>query len=255
MNTTIQRSARFSAFGLYHLTLALLLGMAIGMVATLSILITAGSASADEGNTNTTVVASYGEDFLVVDGHNVVVSSTLRHCPLEDGGPRLKAKGPCTWNLGDQADGNGNGLAYVLYREAGQRRAVYVWPANPAINGWHWMHEGPATSDCVWQAYRHFAHCADGRLRIDHPRTAAPVNRPCVSQSEWVRLRNSESAWRKSRVERFTGTSGEPMSVPVLEGGTNYSWFKATACKPGFEAVFGYDATNTLRAITWGRVL
>lgn len=166
MNTNITSRARFSGFGLYHLTLALMLGLALGMMLALSILVTAGAANAGEGRTDTTVVATYGDTSTVVDVHNVVVSSTLRHCPLEDGGPRVRRDGACTWNVG-AVDGNGAGLAYVLYMNARthQLAAVYVWNHNPAVSGWHWVTDTGSTADCVVKAGVNRARCADGTYR------------------------------------------------------------------------------------------
>lgn len=143
-----------------------------GLIWCLFALVLPAVAHADEGDTDTYVAFANGDQFMVVTPHRVVVSSTLRHCPLEDGGPRLRRFGPCTWNIG--LDGNGRGLAYVLFLYHGERHADYFWNHDPEVNGWHFLDE---SADCV---VRHVASghghlkCANGE-RATYPVTGDPA--------------------------------------------------------------------------------
>lgn len=122
--------------------------------------------AATEGNTTTYVLIQSNHGFVEVTRHNVVVTSTLRRCPLEDGGPRVRRNGPCTWNVGTTPQGNAVGLAYVLYFNAAdhQREALYVWPADPTVHGWTWVHLGAHNTDCVEKAGKPHLRCSDGRI-------------------------------------------------------------------------------------------
>lgn len=85
---------------------------------------------------------------LTVNGHAVVVKSTVRECRNEDSGNR---HGACTWNVGTA--GQGLGLWYA----ARSMRTHYVWPVDPVVNHPHhnrWLTKAQRAE---------FRHHADGR--------------------------------------------------------------------------------------------
>ena len=101
-------------------------------------------------------------DGLDLTSHSVVRSSTLPHCIGEtnegdaqhpDGAPQ-----PCTWNVGQQTDGNGIGLAYWI---GVHNRYHYVWASSPKRPGNQWVTRYMAHS--IAQHHCRKAGCMGGR--------------------------------------------------------------------------------------------
>lgn len=131
---TVDRIAARVVGGLVAVTIAATLTMA-----------STGRAHAAPATTHTTASGA-----LTLDSHNVVTSSVLPSCELEDGsaGPL-----PCSWNI-NAGDGNGQGLAYWVSRSGAVH---YVWSSSPAVNGWRFL---DVSADCVVRGHRY--RCANG---------------------------------------------------------------------------------------------
>jgi hypothetical protein len=81
---------------------------------------------------------------------------------------------------------------------------------------------------------------------------ADPDARPCVSHKEWRTINHTVHPWRPRAVDKFTETTGVPVTAGLFDGYYGFRWNVAPACSPGLSATFGYDpTTKRLRALAW----